>query len=300
MKTKIALLIVYNHRYDKNIPRLENIYKDRFSYVYHLVPFYDGVQKNVIPVYESSYYFQSYIAQAYTHINKEGFTHFFIVADDMIINPSLNEGNLHEKLGLQQDECYLPRTIILQEKYNFKGKRWWGYTQKAVGYSIEQRGVEVKSILPSVHEAQKILEQFGIPFCDIPITTITPKTKVGMKLAWDCIKKKCKLYYPLVGGYVDTFIVTADVMPKFCQYCGAFSATKLFVEIAIPTALFLSATKIKMDKDVKLHEGDLWNDDQIALCKKYGYDLDKLLESYPQNVLFIHPVKLSKWKSSRF
>lgn len=52
---KIALLIIYNHRYDKNIPILDKIYEGRFSYVYHVVPFYDGDRENVIAVYENSY-----------------------------------------------------------------------------------------------------------------------------------------------------------------------------------------------------------------------------------------------------
>lgn len=62
---KIALLVLYNHRYDKNIPRIEKLYEGKFSHIFHLMPFYDGDHPNVFPVYESSYYFQSYIAQAY-------------------------------------------------------------------------------------------------------------------------------------------------------------------------------------------------------------------------------------------
>ena len=94
MEKKTALLVVYNHRYDKNIPVIDRIYANRFSYVCHLVPFYDGDQANVIAVYDSSHYFQNYIAQAYTHLKDKGFTHFFIVADDMILNPLVDENNL--------------------------------------------------------------------------------------------------------------------------------------------------------------------------------------------------------------
>jgi hypothetical protein len=42
METKVALLVIYNHRYDKNITRVEALYKKRFSHIYHVVPFYDG------------------------------------------------------------------------------------------------------------------------------------------------------------------------------------------------------------------------------------------------------------------
>ncbi len=54
MEKKLALLVVYNHRYDKNIPVIDKIYQNRFSHVFHLVPFYDGEQENVIPVYDLS------------------------------------------------------------------------------------------------------------------------------------------------------------------------------------------------------------------------------------------------------
>lgn len=97
---KIALFVIYNHRYDKNIPLLDNIYKNRFSNIYHIVPFYDGLAQNVISVYDSSFQFQGYIAQAYQHIKDKGFTHVFVVADDMVINPCITETNLHSITGL--------------------------------------------------------------------------------------------------------------------------------------------------------------------------------------------------------
>lgn len=58
METKVALLVIYNHRYDKNIVRVKQIYAKRFSYIYHVMPFYDGNDLDVIPVFESSYCFQ--------------------------------------------------------------------------------------------------------------------------------------------------------------------------------------------------------------------------------------------------
>ena len=57
---KVALLVVYNHRNDRNIPRVQEIYKSRFSHIFHIVPFYDGHVdgEEVIPVYENSFYFE--------------------------------------------------------------------------------------------------------------------------------------------------------------------------------------------------------------------------------------------------
>lgn len=51
---KIALMVIYNHRYDNNIPIIEDLYNNKFSHIYHIVPFYDGDKRNVISVYDSS------------------------------------------------------------------------------------------------------------------------------------------------------------------------------------------------------------------------------------------------------
>ena len=94
---KIAVLIIYNHHYVKNIPLIEKLYKGKFSHIYHIMPFYNGNEKNIISVYESSFRFQSYISQAYQKIKEMDFTHYFIVADDMLLNPDLTESNLFKK-----------------------------------------------------------------------------------------------------------------------------------------------------------------------------------------------------------
>ncbi len=85
-------------------------------------------------------------------------------------------------------------------------------------------------------------------------------------------------------------------MPKFCQYCGAFAATNLFVEIAIPTALVLAAPKIKTEKDTILKGTPFWGDEIEKECQKYNYELTELLSKFPSGQLYHHPVKLSKWK----
>lgn len=65
METKVALLVIYNHRYDKNIVRVKQIYAKRFSYIYHVMPFYDGNDLDVIPVLSHHIVFRIYIASIY-------------------------------------------------------------------------------------------------------------------------------------------------------------------------------------------------------------------------------------------
>ena len=133
MEKKLALLVVYNHRYDKNIPVIDKIYQNRFSHVFHLVPFYDGEQENVIPVYDSSHRFQNYIAQAYPHLRNKGFTHYLVVADDMLLNPRINENSLWEQTGLDIHDCYISRISIIQTR-----KHFWTHSVKALKYKVKQ------------------------------------------------------------------------------------------------------------------------------------------------------------------
>lgn len=292
---KVGLLIIYNHRYDKNIPRLEEIYRGRFSHLFHIVPFYDGKQENVIPVYESSYHFSGYISQTYAHLKDKGFTHFFVVADDMIINPNLNESNLWQQMGIDADDCYIDELMVLQEQ-----KTFWSHLLRAMDYVVAKDGVEISNILPSKKEAEKCFDRYNISYAPIPknlfVEWILQQKEWKMrKRIWRYVKKR-RLDYPLVGGYSDICLVTADVMENFALYCGAFAATDLFVELAIPTSMVLSTKKLKVNKDIKLDSGAMWSEGDMEFLQEYNFNLAKLIEHFPANKLYLHPIKLSKWK----
>jgi len=109
----VALIIIYNHQYNKNIEILEQIYKGRFSNIYHLVPFYNGEKPNVIAVYENSFYFHGYVAQGFKSYFRKDYAHYFFIADDLILNPIIDETNYTLYLNLNSNSCFLPNFIIL-------------------------------------------------------------------------------------------------------------------------------------------------------------------------------------------
>ena len=90
METKVCLVIEFNHRFDKNLPLLRKIYGERFSEIRFLMPFYDGADADVIPVYESSWQFQGYLIQAYEKLKDIPCTHYLFIGDDLIINPTFD------------------------------------------------------------------------------------------------------------------------------------------------------------------------------------------------------------------
>jgi hypothetical protein len=305
--TNVALIIIFNHKYDKNIEVLEEIYKGRFHNIFHLVPFYTGDKENVIPVYENSFNFQGYIAQGFKAFYNKDFTHYFFIADDLILNPLINEDNLEEYLHLNLNSCFLP---FFNELHKTPSDQFWSRVQDAYSFNLHTDGVEASSEIPGIDEAKRLLARFGLEFQPLKHDQIFPKpkfpkriyklNKVARYLRWlyfNLTGKTYELPYPLVGGYSDIFIVSQDAIRKFCHYCGVFAATDLFVEIAVPTALALSAENIITEKSLGLQGKALWTNAELKELDRFGSDLDMLLSDFPSGCLYIHPVKLSKWKT---
>lgn len=306
--TKACLIIVFNHRYDKNIPVLEKMYTKRFSNIFFLVPFYNGSHPNVIPVYESSNYFQSFFAQGYPRFFKEEFTHYIFTGDDCILNPDIDESNVLDKTGVPAGADFIPGIFSFQ---NIQ-EAWW-HTHKGIDFFKNRKGAEIQNELPSREEAVRRFNQHGLEVTPISKSNIfgTKKPKGAQSLrywlfkqyhwlGWKRFKKngKIELPYPVAGSYSDVLIVTKDSIYDFCRYCGIMAAAGLFVEIAIPTALLLSSRSIVQEKDSLLKGKALWSPLEIeAVEKEYHKSLSSLLAGFPAGQLFYHPIKLSKWQN---
>jgi hypothetical protein len=305
----VALIVIYNHKYDKNITLIERLYKNRFSNIYHLVPFYTGERENVIPVYENSRHFQGYVAQGFNRFYNERFTHYFFVADDMILHPDMNESNCLDYFNLNEKKSFISEFFSL-----YRSDRFWPHTKDAIFFQISQEGIEVKNEIPDAGEAERQLLKTGA--ISRPLQEEKPlkwkylygKLKRNMFykknrdpfLHWlrDSIcKKRYSLNYPLAGGYSDIFIVPAQTIKTFAHYCGVFSSLKLFVEIAIPTALALSSEEIVREKDLPVRGKPLWESEIHEYLLPYGNNLEQLMKNFPE-ALYIHPIKLSQWDCS--
>lgn len=306
---KACLIIVFNHRYDKNIPVLEKIYFNRFSTIFYLVPFYNGDRKDVIPVYESSNYFQSFFAQGFHRFFKEEFTHYIFLGDDCILNPSINENNFLEQTTLTPDADFVPGIFSFHE---IKGYPWW-HAFKGIDFFTNRKGAEIKRELPSREEAIEKFKRHGFETKPVSMDNIFGSKKPSSQkwwrywffkqyhwFKWKQYKKdgKVELPYPVAGSYSDVLIITKNSINDFCRYCGVMAAAGLFVEIAIPTSLLLSSEKIMQEKDIRLKGKALWTAEEIeGVEKTNNKSLRSLLNNFPADQLFYHPVKLSKWNN---
>ena len=42
MGGSVCLVVIYNHRHSANVEKIENLYRGRFSHIWHLMPFHEG------------------------------------------------------------------------------------------------------------------------------------------------------------------------------------------------------------------------------------------------------------------
>lgn len=310
----VCLVIIFNHRYDKNLRVLEDIYKNRFSNRYYLVPFYDGDMKNVIPVYGRSIFFQGYIAQGANVFVNQAFQHYLFVADDMLIHPGINENNYKEFFEVEDEQSYISELRPLQNMGTF-----WIGSLSAAYYFKKQKYIEVEHELPEEEVAKNLLAKQGVVvrplsrrelFGDfsLSINSLGNKSRLILRLlSWikHPFRKTINLPYPVVGSYSDILLVSNTDIKDFSHYCGVFASTCLFAEVAIPTALGLAAKKIiQVEKNMKRKGRAYWQGEgPFYYSDEYQWDnlerdyknLDDMINRFPDSQLFIHPVKLSKW-----
>lgn len=317
MSNRVALLILFNHNYTANLDRLGELYKNRFSKIFYIMPFYTGDRKDVITVYENSYYFQGYIATAIQQIKHLDFDHYFIIGDDLILNPDINETNYDTYFKVNKTTGFVPGFFYLNDVSETRPFRrhapYWENNERIFNFNIKPLGIEVEKFIPSYEEAVKRLEKHGLHFTpDIPMQMfyrkplfVNPfKNKPSFnahnaKLYVQSLTKRTserKLAYPMVGSYSDCIIIPKDYVEAAIRYCAIFAALHLFVEVALPTALALSLPNITQEKDLVLKGATYWHKEIEVLEKAYNNSLDNLLNSFPKDALYIHPIKLSKWK----
>lgn len=301
MSNHICLVIIYNHRYDQNIKILEQIYKGRFAAIYHLVPFYDGKKQNVIPVYESSYQFQGYVAQGMKYFYNNNYTHYLFIGDDLILNPDINQNNLFDILGISDTDSYIPETRPLGRC------QLWDYRVRhfnAFRSFHEYTGTNYKNEIMTKTEAFEKTAKLNYSNDDF---------KLGYKQLFNGVINKRELLefvvqhpkhffklfrgiempYPFFGGYSDIFLLHRDDIIKTVKTFGVFAAIHLFAEIAIPTAMELNCRNLQKQngKSGKV----LWEGERNQLEFEYSNSLTKLLNNWPADCTYIHPVKLSQW-----
>lgn len=331
----VCLVVIYNHNYEKNIPKIERLYEGKFKDVYHLMPFYQGCNPRVIAVYDSSHQFNNYITQAYARLTEKIFSHYVFVADDMVIRQDLNENNILAELKLEKDSAFIPFIKIIDNVSFFT----WPWALKQVGkLNYPTPACEFRKFMPDLETARKHLEKHGIDWrqgytrsvlphalrgCVSPFpmelarsylssTLLALRFKIsrilralyGGGLSWEefiannaerIARRHEKPEYPLLWSYADMFVLPASHFKAFCHMSGVLAGGRVMVEAAIPTAMAFTMDHIVQAEESGGLDGRNEGSPQEILERNQG-SLASLIQNWREGVLFYHPVKLSQWK----
>ena len=293
----ICLSFVFNHQFEENIPKLRKLYDDRFSTIRYLSPFSRSNAPDIIPISETSVHFQGYFAQALRHLPRNC-DYYVFCGDDLILNPNLNERNLIDHLNC--NDCSYIKYLNPIWEHSFA----WHKFEECNRFTENEYAIPYNNLLPSRKELLKIYESYGLVYRNIGFHNFdgikekritTNKIKSGISYFLRSGNKRF-INYPLVEGYSDLIVIPQDHLELFCHYCGIFAAMNLWVDAAVATAIILSRSKIKTEKDSNYSGTEYWNEQKIIeRLKPISNKLDKIGEIFKENELYIHPIKLSSY-----
>lgn len=285
-----CLVIIFNHRFDANLAILRKIYGERFSVIRFLMPFYDGKDNDVIPVYECSYQFQGYLIQAYEKLSALKSDYYLFIGDDVMLNPEINERNCQEKLGAEKADA----AIMGMYPLNMPGKLAWPHCRFS-SRPFFKKSTSWKESLTDYSEAMARMERyFGKPYPEVYGENFF---EGFLDLKEEFRQRNGGAFtipYPMAHGYSDVFILRRSVLYPFSRTCGIFAAMNVFVEIAIPTAMILVCENIANIDEADRQCITAWESEREALRQHYQ-SITELMKKWKDEVLFIHPVKLSEW-----
>lgn len=285
----VVLVIIHNHPHYANIATLDRLYGSRFRHIRHLAPFFTGSASHVVPVYENSRCFQGYVSQAVSRIVDDAFDHYLFVADDLLLRPDISEDTYRERLRLGPEACFLPGFVELHRLTEY-----WPRATEAARWNPNVLGAQIVGLLPDASTAAARFARFGLtaePLTYFQVMNRQPATDAERRVRY-------AMRYPLVGGYSDIFAVSRRCIRPFAHLCGLFAVGRLFVELAIPTALVLAADEIVTEQALPYQGRALWTAEDRAILDRYGGSLRRLLDEFPDQHLYLHPIKLSQWDTA--
>lgn len=308
----VCLVHLFNHRFEANLPVLGRIYAARFPDRHVLMPFASHPEPGISRVYELGRNFSGHIAQGARDFTDPRFTYYAIAADDLLLNPRLHAGNLVAELGLAPGEGYIKNLVAADALRD----DWIWAGEAAAHFRRYRKAVDLADLLPPAAAMREKWATWGLQL---------PRRAGGgwsgkLRRHWTHPRQSVWAWlegltmrgqsadYPLLSGYSDFIVVPAEAMERFAHYCGVFAALDIFAEMAVPTALALACDRVRTELPLgrHLHDGgsgeggmtgvELWREaDHARLAWLLDRDLDGLIEAFPSDWLYLHPVKLSRF-----
>lgn len=216
----------------------------------------------------------------------------------------INQENLFEFFDIDEDSSFCPASQPLGD---IKG---WNYEHRiydGVRAFSSHAGTEYQNEIMKSDEAFEKVYASGYT-----VSSFTLKASQLLKRRYSCMSKKgimrfmimhpkhffdllkkMRLPYPIFGGYSDIFFVHKKDMKELARYFGIFAAMRLFVELAVPTAMKISCENLQ---EIKGRAKVVWSTDEVQQIERnYDKNIEKLFLNWPKECNYMHPIKLSKW-----
>lgn len=291
------------------------------------MPFADDVaakENDVISVHYSSYIFQGFFGEAREPLAALNCDAYLVVGDDLIVNNSLNESNIHHRMNLPHGHAYIKNLASLYDSAISLSRNRTTYR------AFFSDGFHWEKDLPSAAEAFERSNKYGISHQPLglrnfpPLWTRPGAVSLATALAWMMVRDhssrlfswRCKeVIYPAFYSYADFFIIPGAEWDQFARYCEVTAAMQLFVESAIPLAMVLACEKVDTEFEYgEKHDASSpkrrmpmrgievpWGGvERVKFEDSFSKDFDRLVDSFASDVLYYHPVKLSRWKTCRY
>lgn len=312
-----SAVFLFNHRFERNLAKLDALYAERFPKRTYLMPFAQSERADVCSVYETSWHFSGHVAQGASSFIDDGATHYVFISDDLILNPRFNASNIVQELALPPSAGYIKSLAPLDaNRY-----AWHRALPASVALKRNGAGFDWRAELPLEETTREKFAAMGLADHVPTIRSIAQARHVlGTLLpaaGYLAAPWMAKLHgkasdYPLLMGYADFFIVPAAAIRQFVHYCGVFAALDIFAEVAVPTALALACDTVitEMMPGARFAEADaprhtdfpwrgieFWDPAETpAFAARYDNQWQRLMKEFPENWLYVHPVKLSQWR----
>ena len=300
----IALCIIYNHSFIKNVEILDRLYSSSFDRILHIVPNHKNPQKNILTAYRSSHVFQGYLADNRSTIEALDADYIAFAADDCLLNTRCIVDEVPIGIDRAQASGFFPAfSGPLAASAAWK----WAHTLPTVSRFFGSPRVANPQVegwldcLPDLARARSALGRYNAaelclkrPTSD-DLANYSAIDRASISALFDDALA-IELPFPFVRGLTDFWVLAKGYVAEFLHYCGVFSSLNLWMEVAIPTAAALLDKKVVFAKDLGLKFDWTWWDPRRPQRWPQPTELRdvyRMIEEMPSDLLFRHPVKLS-------
>lgn len=309
-------VFIFNHRFERNLDKLDEMYGARFPKRTYLMPFARSDRADVCRVTETSWHFSGHVAQGLSAFVDDAATHYVFISDDLVLNPCLDATNIARELGLDAATGYI-KSLAPIDALRYE---WHRALPAAIALRRNGDGFDWRAELPTETEARAKFSAMDLADRLVSLRAPGQLRRVLTELLpaagyltapWAVKMYRTPTDYPLLMGYADFFVVPAASIRRFAHFCGVFAALDLFAEVAIPTALALACDRVMTelapgarfdDPDApRLPERpwrgvEFWKPGETpAFASRFSNSRQRLMDEFPDDYLYVHPVKLSQW-----